>query len=57
MNWLNVLDIIERPIRTCTIKSDGINQLREVDKEDLHEMLLTSIQDNSDDIRKNNKTG
>ncbi len=50
---LCILAILERPIRTCRIQSDGINKLQEVDKENFREMLLRSIQDNSDDIRKN----
>ncbi len=48
--------MMERPIRTCTIQSGGINKLQEVDKEDFCKMLLRSIQDNSEEIQKN-KTG
>ena len=38
-----VSGILERPIRTCRVKSGGINKLCEVDKNEFHQMLLSNV--------------
>ncbi len=54
--YVLILDILERPITTYTVKSDGINTLCEVKEDDFQQILLSSIHDKANDLRsKTNK--
>ena len=50
MYW-NYVDILERPIRTYRVKYGGVDSLREVNKEQFHELLLSSVNAETDELR------